>query len=342
MIEISPFAVFRVSQKVKTSLNSNPIKKATAKAVGGDGEAGFTPVAAPVIPKHFRASEMTEAPLSAKLQSVQRKENERQVSKGRSSSPSISALLAQSGINLPGVDAVGRRAGISGTVGISRNPTPPSRPPPIAKENSKGSSGDKTSPKLSPKTSKLDLAAITKSVTKSLDSRASSAQKLEKEERKTKIVLDGSSPGQKSTFKAVSVKSDKSKKSKKSSSKTKLSDDKSSVGPFPEGSGDQKIQCNDKKDEKRLEVKIPSESDGLNEKVRLCVNVQLDLDLEVNRNSDLDTIMLQIRDRIHSIASIVSSNSTSPCLLHNGEPVAEQEQFKNMLIDTNSVNFTLK
>jgi len=89
-------------------------------------------------------------------------------------------------------------------------------------------------------------------------------------------------------------------------------------------------------------VKIPSESDGLNEKVRLCVNVQLDLDLEVDRNSDLDAIMLRIRDRIHSIASIVSSNSTSPCLLHNGEPVAEQEQFKNMLIDTNSVNLILK
>jgi len=67
LIEISPFAVFRVSQKVKTSLNSNPIKKATAKAVGGDGEAGFTPVAAPVIPKHFRASEMTEAPLSGTI-----------------------------------------------------------------------------------------------------------------------------------------------------------------------------------------------------------------------------------------------------------------------------------
>lgn len=322
MIEISPFAVFRVSQKVKTSLNSNPIKKATAKAVGGDGEAGFTPVAAPVIPKHFRASEMTDAPLSAKLQSVQRKENERQVSKGRSSSPTISALLAQSGLNLPGVDAAGRRAGISGTVGISRNPTPPSRPPPIAKENSKGSSGDKLSPKLSPKTSKLDLAeitkSVTKSVTKSLESRASSTQKLDKEERKTKIVPDGSLPAVKSTAKAVSVKSDKSKKSKKSSSKTKLSEDKSSVGPFPEGSGDQKIQCNDKKDEKRLEVKIPSESDGLNDKVRLCVNVQLDLDLEVERNSDLDTIMLRIRDRIHSIASIVSSNSTSPCLLHNG------------------------
>lgn len=275
MIEISPFAVFRVSQKVKTSLNSNPIKKATAKAVGGDGEAGFTPVASPVIPKHFRASELTEAPLSgtikywrvyfktilflAKLQSVQRKENERQVSKGRSSSPTISALLAQSGLNLPGVDAAGRRAGISGTVGISRNPTPPSRPPPIAKENSKGSSGDKLSPKLSPKTSKLNIAEITKSVTKSLESRASSTQKLDKEERKTKIVSDGSLPAVNSTAKAVSVKSDKSKKSKKSSSKTKLSDDKSSVGPFPEGSGDQKIQCNDKKDEKRLEVKIPSE-----------------------------------------------------------------------------------
>lgn len=339
LIEISPFAVFRVSQKVKTSLNSNPIKKATAKAVGGDGEAGFTPVAAPVIPKHFRASEMTEAPLSAKLQSVQRKENERQVSKGRSSSPTISALLAQSGINLPGVDGAGRRPGISGAVGITRNPTPPSRPPPIAKENSKSSSGGKQSPKHSPKTSKLESTVITKSVTKSLDSRASSTQKLDKEARKTKIVHDGSPPALETAVKAVSVKSDKSKKS---SSKTKLSDEKSSVGPFPEGSGDQKIQCNDKKDEKRLEVKIPSESDGLNEKVRLCVNVQLDLDLEVDRNSDLDAIMLRIRDRIHSIASIVSSNSTSPCLLHNGEPVAEQEQFKNMLIDTNSVNLILK
>lgn len=342
LIEISPFAVFRVSQKVKSSLNSNPIKKATAKAVGGDGEAGFTPVAAPVIPKHFRASEMTEVPLSAKLQSVQRKENERQVSKGRSSSPSISALLAQSGITLATVDGSGRRAGITGAVGLNSSPTPPSRPPPLARENSKGSSGGKPSPKLSPKNSKVESPVITKSVTKSLDSRASSTQKLDKEEKKTTVVSDGSPLARRDELKAPSVKSDKSKKSKKSSSKTKLSDEKSSVGPFPEGSGDQKIQCNDKKDEKRLEVKIPAESNGLNEKVRLRINVQLDLDLEVDRNSDLDGIMLRIRDRIHSMASIVSSNSTSPCLLHNDEPVTEEEQFKTLLVDTNSVNLTLK
>ena len=193
-----------------------------------------------------------------------RKETERSISKGRSTSPSISALLAQSGITLPGVDAAGRRAGITGAAGMNSSPAPPSRPPPLARENSRGSSGGKPSPKLSPKNSKLDSSSpVTKSA-KSLDSRGSSTQILDKEAKKTTLmnntVADGSPLARKEELKAPSVKSvksDKSKKSKKSSSKTKLSDEKSA--PFPEGSGDQKIQCNDKKDEKRLEVKIPPE-----------------------------------------------------------------------------------
>ena len=50
-----------------------------------------------------------------------------------------------------------------------------------------------------------------------------------------------------------------------------------------------------KKDEKRLEVKIPADSDGLNESIRLAISVSLELELELSRTIDYETMLLHLR-----------------------------------------------
>ena len=104
---------------------------------------------------------------------------------------------------------------------------------------------------------------------------------------------------------------DITKKSKKKSKKKKekkseeilvpekpISDGKASsnsLSGFSEGVGEQKLQGDLKKDEKRLEVKIPADSDGMNEAIRLSVKVSLEIEMELNRNLDLETMMLRLR-----------------------------------------------
>jgi len=117
-----------------------------------------------------------------------------------------------------------------------------------------------------------------------------------------------------------------------------------SLSNYSEGVGEHKIQVNQRKDDKRLEIKVPNDSDGLNRSIRLAVKVSLDLEIEIDRNCSYETAMLHLRDQLHSIASLASPHSTTPRLYikKTGEPVVDDENYQKLTDKVNSVDFVFK
>ena len=74
------------------------------------------------------------------------------------------------------------------------------------------------------------------------------------------------------------------------------------------------------------------------------LKVNLELEIEIDRDCDFATSMLHFRDQLHSVASLANPHSTTPRLYDRktGEPIVSNENYKEMIQNVNSVDLVFK